>query len=80
MNAIKEKKAGSVKAEISRILVTGKVRNHLKTAIIDNFVQYNLPLNQNQAIIYEEELKKLGIKKKDIKMILSKPYQEKFGT
>lgn len=70
----------SVKTEISRILFTGKLRNHPKTAIINNFVEYYLPLNTKEAIIYKEELKKFGIKERDLEMILSKPYQEKYDA
>ncbi len=61
-----------VKAELTRIMVTGKVRNHPKTAIIDNFVQFYLPLEAKQTIIYKEELERLGIKREDFEMMLER--------
>jgi hypothetical protein len=47
----KKQEMPRIKAEISRILVTGKVRNHPKTAIIDNFVQYYDPQDVGSAAL-----------------------------
>ena len=73
----KKEEMPRLKAEISRLFTTGKLRNHPKTAILANFVEYYLRLDKKQDIIFIEELRKLGIKKKEMEMILSPPFAKK---
>jgi hypothetical protein len=67
-----------VKAEILRLLVTGKVREHPKSYFLRNFMEHYLDLNPEESIIYEQEAEKFIVEPEVKEMILARPFQQKY--
>ena len=65
-----------VKAEITRLFVTGKIRNHPKSLFLRNFVEFYLDLNPKERSIYKDKVRSFQLKTESEKMILAPVFQK----
>ena len=73
----KKEERPRVKAEITRLFVTGILRDHPKSIILKNFMNKYLELNQKENIIFKDTLiNEFEVTEEEQKMIWAKEYQK----